>query len=215
MKGLILKDTWSYLYKQHLLGNLIAYGLNIAVVLFLSEGNGLTIAALLSIPISCSGLPTNLFEMDGKCNFDRYAIALPFTKAEIVKSRFASGLLFVGKGAIEVIVFCLLDAFVHSSFTFHGYLAILIVSICLSVCIMGISLTSNYILGINGGALMMLAVMVISCFGYALLLFLDLDLLQMLQFHPWLLLSAVCIFTLLMYFLTYRISVIYYKRHHA
>lgn len=215
MKGLILKDTLSYLYKQHIFGTLLAYAINIAVIVFLQDGNGLYIAALLSIPVGCSGLPTNLFEMDGKSNFDRLAIALPFTKAEIVKSRYASGLVFVLKSAIEVILFCLIDALLHSSFSFEGYASILLLSLCFCVFIMGISLTSNYILGINGGAIVMLGVMTITCVIYTLLLFLDIDIVALMQIDPWLLIGAICILALASYAITYRISVRFYQRQHA
>ena len=98
MKGLLLKD-WLMLYKKN--------RLMLALVLFYllaSSASGNSFYGGFAI-LFLSVLPQTVLGLEERCKWNRYAIALPLTRRQIVLEKYLLALLGVGLGAALYLVF--------------------------------------------------------------------------------------------------------------
>lgn len=98
MKGLLLKD-WLMLYKK----NRLMFAL-VLFYLLASSASGNSFYGGFAI-LFLSVLPQTVLGLEERCKWNRYAIALPLTRRQIVLEKYLLALLGVGLGAALYFVF--------------------------------------------------------------------------------------------------------------
>lgn len=98
MKGLLLKD-WLMLYKK----NRLMFAL-VLFYLLASSASGNSFYGGFAI-LFLSVLPQTVLGLEERCKWNRYAIALPLTRRQIVLEKYLLALLGVGLGAALYLVF--------------------------------------------------------------------------------------------------------------
>lgn len=214
MKGLIWKDLHVVWKKQHLFSWLFTFMMYVFVLFTIKNENGLCTIVLIAIPCGCSGFAVNMIEMDEKCDADRYIISMPFTKKEIVRARFYSGFCLSLLNLIPALLFILLYQVMYHLFSMESLLIITIWCLILSWLFLICSLVSAYVLGVNGSALTMLALICIAITIWGLLLYTGNDAIWLFQQSPWVMLGFGGILTVIITYLCYHISYHFYLRHH-
>ena len=106
MKGLLLKD-WLMLYKK----NRLMFAL-VLFYLLASSASGNSFYSGFAV-LFLSVLPQTVLGLEERCKWNRYAIALPLTRRQIVLEKYLLALLGVGLGAALYLVF----GFVGMAFT--------------------------------------------------------------------------------------------------
>ncbi|MDU9376181.1 hypothetical protein McpSp1_07730 [Methanocorpusculaceae archaeon Sp1] len=144
MNGLILKD-WLYLRKAFL----ILGGASVIIAGFLVP-LGIGCVSYLIMAFFAVLMPLNAMTMDTTSRFDRYALALPRTRREIVAARYQFGLLCFG----AVATLCFASALLAEIFLPAGHADLL-----------GISPLVWWI-GIMGGALLVFDVTLAVFYRY-------------------------------------------------
>ncbi len=112
MKGLLLKEIYSV--KKYFKIYIALVGLVAAIAIFVGSGMELFIAFFPCI--ICSSIPTNLVAYDEKNRWTTYSATMPYTKFQIVSSKYMIGLI------IQAIVL-LFSAFINviHAFIFHTF----------------------------------------------------------------------------------------------
>lgn len=214
MKGLVKKDLLSFYYRQSKLSLVFMVFIYAFCILKLRNGYGLYSTVLLSFPMMASGLAVNLCEMDGKCNFDKYAISLPFSKAELVQGRYLCFLVCSAGAFLLMIALTIAYYFLHNAFSMQMHILILLYGIALLILFGGICIASAYLFGINGSSITMLAVMGIFLGTFLCISFLDIDISFLWTMNPFLVWAVFFLFSLIVCYGCYHVSVRTYVRQH-
>lgn len=154
MLGLLKKEFLTYRSNQHVMV-WIGDALTFLVCLCIGNSIGLSIYVLVIMPLAASSVSVALFEADGKVAFDRYAISLPLKKLQIVGSRFLFLLCFIAFYTCCILLFTILYASIHEGFSFSDSIMIAYGGILSMLMMSFINLAGSYMLGFQGGAIIM------------------------------------------------------------
>lgn len=97
MKFLMLKDFYNI---QHNLKQLMILVLIFAVTILPAGPEGF----MISISVICATLITTTFSLDERCNWNKYALIMPVSRKNYVKSKYCMSLIFGGAGLVLGIV---------------------------------------------------------------------------------------------------------------
>lgn len=214
MSGLVKKELLTIWQRQNKKGLLFNVFLYVLCFIFLTKGFGLY-TIVLGLSVGCCSIAVSLCEMDSKVNFDRYAIALPFSKKDIVKARYISTLLCTGIYLLIIMLVSVLHYVLYQTFTIdHYFMVILYASIVMIFCI-SFSILSTYMHGLNGGSVMILVLVILCIGGFLFVNLTDFDISYVFTINPYVLWSILYLITLLVFYSCYRISYKFYIRHHS
>ena len=166
MKGLLTKDFLT-VKKKYGIARLIMDLAIIAALMIILEGAGSIYISFLLVPLEVASMLITLANSDEQWKWGKYAVALPFSKKQIVSSRYA----FAGIAAIIGLCVALavntISYFCFPAYQFGFYLFMSVASFCVVLLFLAFILPSNYWLGVNAGfAAMIVLVIVIVALGF-------------------------------------------------
>lgn len=165
MKGLLTKDLLT-IQKKYGMKRLVMDIVIIIALMAVLEGTGAIYISFLLIPLEVTSMVISLTTCDEQWKWGKYAISLPVSKTQIVKSRyvFAGSMAFIGLGVALIVN--TISYFCFPAYRFGFYLFITIASFCVALLFLSFTLPSNYSLGVNAGfAAMIILVILIVALG--------------------------------------------------
>ena len=165
MKGLLTKDLLT-VRKKYGIPRLIMDLAIIAALMIALEGAGAVYISLILVPLEAATMVTTLNGCDEQWRWEKYAVALPLSKGEIVTGRY----LFAGLSALAGLCVALgvntLSYFCFPAFRFGFYLFLSGASLCVALLLLAFILPSSYWRGVNAGfAVMFLLVILLVVLG--------------------------------------------------
>lgn len=206
MLGLLRKDWFVYKTKTK------PYVLIIDILTFIGclcfqHGIGLIAYTLVILPLAISTLLVGLFESDTKAKFNRYAITFPFTRKELVKSRFIFSLLVTLCYTIISTCFTILYYFIYNYSAFENHMLIGYSGLLISLILLNLNIVGCYLFGYTGGGVVLCVCMMGMGGIFSLLNFaFKIDFLLLVtnyQVYIWILASII---TILISFVCYKLS---------
>lgn len=160
MKGLITKDLLTIKKKYGYNRILMDIAIIISLMFILEDAGAIYISFLL-LPIEITSIIISLSNCDEQWKWGKYAISLPVTKTQIVRSRyiFATILSFLGL-SISLLVNTI-SFFSFHNYKFGFYLFIAGAAFAVILLFLAIILPSNYSLGVNAGFAVMLVLIIL------------------------------------------------------
>lgn len=214
MKGLIWKDCRIARKKQSLLASLFSFALFFYVIYKMPHGYGLYTILLLAIPCSSLGAAITLMELDEKCDFNRTMLAMPFTRKDIVISRFFSSALSMIPVLVQGIILMIIHELIHAMFPVEFYVQMFLLCVLLSWFYNCMSVMTTFLMNINRSALVMMIGMVAMIVIYALIFLMDVDVSWFFHQSPWVLLGLFASIVAIETLICIKISYMFYCRHH-
>lgn len=204
MKGLLLKDL--YMSLKYCKSFVVIAVVFITVSLF-SHNN----LIFTYYPCLIAGmLPVTLLGYDEQSNWNKYCETMPYSKTQIVLSKYIIGLAAQGLAFILTCIAQVVKGITDDNFNVSDYLGIL--SIIIAVSFLAPSLCMPFIFkyGMNKGRIAYFIVMGVACAsGY---IFLSHAELLFDRFSTILINTVMCVLSVLIYALSLFISVTVYKR---
>ena len=214
MKGLLTKDLLTIQKKYGLKRLVMDIAIIIALMIVL-EGTGAIYISFLLIPLEVASMVISLTTCDEQWKWGKYAISLPVSKIQIVKSRY----VFAGSMAlIELGVALLVNAisyFCFPAYRFGFYLFVAIASFCVTLIFLAFTLPSNYSLGVNAGfAAMIILVVLLVVLGIWSKLT-DNAIMWFIVEHFETSMGIAFVSTILLFALSYALSTTFFKRKYV
>lgn len=146
MKSLILKDLYNV---GHNIKSLI-FILVIYAVIFIPSSSVESYIVLCTV--LCSTMILTSFSFDEACKWTRYAMIMPISKKELVRSKFILLLIFSATGIFFGLVFGIIGGLIVQKFVFTletigGLLAVALVSLVMSELFGGLSILLTFKFG--------------------------------------------------------------------
>jgi ABC-type transport system involved in multi-copper enzyme maturation permease subunit len=214
MKGLLAKDFLTLKKKYGMTRLLIDVAIMAAMMIVLEEKGALFISFLL-LPLEIMSFVITLATCDEQWKWSKYAISLPVSKRQIVNSRYTSATLLSGLGLAVALLVNTISFFCFPMYAYGFYLFVAFASFALTLFFIALILPSNYSLGVNAGFVMMLVLM-----GVIILLGLwsrqNENAISLFVADNFELCIALAVMTVIVvYVLSNRLSVSFFKRKHA
>lgn len=160
MKGLIIKDFLTIKKKYGIPRIIIDIAIIVALMVILN-GTGAIYISFLLIPIEVMSMVMSLATCDQQWKWGKYAVSLPVSKAQIVKSRYVSALIISVIGLLTAFIVNTITYFFFPQFAYGFYLFITGASFAVTLLFLSFVLPSNYSLGENAGFAVMIILVVL------------------------------------------------------
>lgn len=159
MKGFLWKDYLT-IRKKYGLPRLVLDLAIAAALLVVLEGTGALVVSLLIVPLEVTSMVISLTSFDEAWKWEKYAVALPISKGEIVKSRYAFALLMALAGFVAALAANLIAWFVFGTGSVGSCLLLSVASFFLTLLVLAVLFPFNYRLGVNAGVAVMILFLV-------------------------------------------------------
>lgn len=137
----------------------------IALMLVLEDSAAICISFLL-VPIEVMSMIISLTTCDEEWKWGKYAISLPVSKTQIVRSRYIFAAIMSLCGLVIVLIVNTFSYFCFPQYAYGFYLFIAIASFAVTLMFLSFILPSNYSLGVNTGfAIMLIFIVVLVILG--------------------------------------------------
>ena len=150
MKGFLWKDYLT-IRKKYGLPRLVLDLAIVAALLILLEGTGALVVSLVLVPLEVTSMVVSLTSFDETWKWEKYAVALPVSKGEIVKSRYAFALLMTLVGFGVALAANLIAWAAFGAGGLKSCLLLAVGSFFLTLLVLAVLFPSNYRLGVNAG----------------------------------------------------------------
>lgn len=213
MRGLLTKDLLTIRKKYGIKRLIMDIAIIIALMIVL-EGTGAIYISFLLIPLEVTSMVISLTTCDEQWKWGKYAISLPVSKTQIVKSRymFAGSLALIGLGVALIVN--TISFFCFPEYRFGFYLFIAIASFCVTLLFLTFTLPSNYSLGVNAGfATMVILVILLVVLGIWSKLT-DNAIMWFIVEYFEISMGIAFVSTILLFALSYTLSITFFKRKH-
>lgn len=130
------------------------------------KGTGAIYISFLLIPIEVMSMVMSLATCDQQWKWGKYAISLPITKAQLVKSRYTFSVILSCVGFIVALMVNTVSYFCFPKYDYGFYLFVAAASFAVTLLFLSFVLPSNYSLGENAGfAAMIILVILLIVLG--------------------------------------------------
>lgn len=160
MRGLLMKDFLT-IRKKYGARRLVIDLAIIAALLIALQGTGAVYISLLLIPLEATSMVISLATCDEQWKWGKYVVALPVSKEQVVRSRYAFAGAMALAGFVAALAVNLLSYLCFPAFRLGFYLFVSFVSLCVTLAFLSFVLPSNYSLGVNAGFAAMIVLVVL------------------------------------------------------
>lgn len=154
MIGLLIKDL-EIMFKRIKPINYLIIMIAVILIMIYFKGQG---ALYISVffPVVLSGVPKTLMIYDEQCKWDKYAIALPVTRKQIIGSRYLFFLITVVAASFIALFVSIVSHILFQNALLNTYLFAVLAGFLLAVFYGLITIPAGYGMGTNGGPFAML-----------------------------------------------------------
>ena len=165
MKGLLMKDFLT-IRKKYGIPRVAMDIFIIVALMVVLKGTGAIYISFLLIPIEVMSMVMSLATCDQQWKWRKYAISLPITKAQLVKSRYTFSVILSCVGFIVALMVNTVSCFCFPKYDYGFYLFVAAASFAVTLLFLSFVLPSNYSLGENAGfAVMIILVILLIVLG--------------------------------------------------
>ena len=165
MKGLLMKDFLT-IRKKYGIPRVAMDIFIIVALMVVLKGTGAIYISFLLIPIEVMSMVMSLATCDQQWKWGKYAISLPITKAQLVKSRYTFSVILSCVGFIVALMVNTVSYFCFPKYDYGFYLFVAAASFAVTLLFLSFVLPSNYSLGENAGfAAMIILVILLIVLG--------------------------------------------------
>lgn len=165
MKGLLMKDFLT-IRKKYGIPRVAMDIFIIVALMVVLKGTGAIYISFLLIPIEVMSMVMSLATCDQQWKWGKYAISLPITKAQLVKSRYTFSVILSCVGFIVALMVNTVSYFCFPKYDYGFYLFVAAASFAVTLLFLSFVLPSNYSLGENAGfAAMIIFVILLIVLG--------------------------------------------------
>lgn len=165
MKGLLMKDFLT-IRKKYGIPRVTMDIFIIVALMVVLKGTGAIYISFLLIPIEVMSMVMSLATCDQQWKWGKYAISLPITKAQLVKSRYTFSVILSCVGFIVALMVNTVSYFCFPKYDYGFYLFVAAASFAVTLLFLSFVLPSNYSLGENAGfAAMIILVILLIVLG--------------------------------------------------
>lgn len=165
MKGLLMKDFLT-IRKKYGIPRVAMDIFIIVALMVVLKGTGAIYISFLLIPIEVMSMVMSLATCDQQWKWGKYAISLPITKAQLVKSRYTFSVILSCVGFIVALMVNTVSYFCFPKYDYGFYLFVAAASFAVTLLFLSFVLPSNYSLGENAGfAVMIILVILLIVLG--------------------------------------------------
>lgn len=165
MKGLLMKDFLT-IRKKYGIPRVAMDIFIIVALMVVLKGTGAIYISFLLIPIKVMSMVMSLATCDQQWKWGKYAISLPITKAQLVKSRYTFSVILSCVGFIVALMVNTVSYFCFPKYDYGFYLFVAAASFAVTLLFLSFVLPSNYSLGENAGfAAMIILVILLIVLG--------------------------------------------------
>ena len=165
MKGLLTKDFLT-IRKKYGIPRVAMDIFIIVALMVVLKGTGAIYISFLLIPIEVMSMVMSLATCDQQWKWGKYAISLPVTKAQIVKSRYTFSVILSCVGFFVALMVNTFSYFCFPKYDYGFYLFVAAASFAVTLLFLSFVLPSNYSLGENAGfAVMIILVILLIILG--------------------------------------------------
>ena len=129
--------------------------------MFVLKGTGAIYISFLLIPIEVMSMVMSLATCDQQWKWGKYAVSLPVTKAQIVKSRYTFAVIAACVGFLVSLAVNTVSYFCYPKYEYGFYLFVAAASLAITLLFLSFVLPSNYSLGENAGFAVMIILVVL------------------------------------------------------
>lgn len=205
MKGLILKDL--YMMKKYCKSYLFIVMVFIAVSFFSSEN----LFFIFYPCMICGMIPVNLLGYDERSKWLQYSQTMPYTKGQFVSGKYLIGLV------IQIIVLLItgisqaIRMNIDGTFEFGEYFALMMLLLIMSLIASSITLPFMFKLGVEKGRMAYYVMVGIVCAGSVISsTILSSEIQNNIEVNG--ILPLVCLIGIGIYFLSWYLSVLFYRK---
>lgn len=214
MKGLLIKDFLT-IRKKYGIPRLIMDVAIIAALMVVLGGTGAIYISFLLIPMEVASMVMSLTTCDEQWKWSKYAISLPVSKTQIVQSRYAFALIISLVGLVVAFIVNSISFLCFPEYKFGFYVFLSVVSFGVILLFLSFMLPSNYSLGVNAGfAAMIIMVILLVILGIWSKLT-DNAIMWYVVDHFELSMIIAFMGVLVLFVLSYTMSVFFFKRKYA
>ena len=165
MKGLLMKDFLT-IRKKYGIPRVAMDIFIIVALMVVLKGTGAIYISFLLIPIEVMSMVMSLATCDQQWKWGKYALSLPITKAQLVKSRYTFSVILSCVGFIVALMVNTVSYFCFPKYDYGFYLFVAAASFAVTLLFLSFVLPSNYSLGENAGfAAMIILVILLIVLG--------------------------------------------------
>ena len=214
MKGLLIKDFITIRKKYGIPRLIMDVAIIAALMVVLGESAAIYISFLL-IPMEVASMVMSLTTCDEQWKWSKYAISLPVSKTQIVQSRYAFALIISLVGLVVAFIVNSISFLCFPEYKFGFYVFLSVVSFGVILLFLSFMLPSNYSLGVNAGfAAMIIMVILLAVLGIWSKLT-DNAIMWYVVDHFELSMIIAFVGVLVLFVLSYTMSVFFFKRKYA
>lgn len=214
MKGLLIKDFLT-IRKKYGISRIIMDVAIIVALMVVLGGTGAIYISFLLIPMEVASMVMSLTTCDEQWKWSKYAISLPVSKTQIVQSRYAFALIISLVGLVVAFIVNSISFLCFSEYKFGFYVFLSVVSFGVILLFLSFMLPSNYSLGVNAGfAAMIIMVILLVALGIWSKLT-DNAIMWYVVDHFELSMIIAFVGVLILFVLSYTMSVFFFKRKYA
>lgn len=214
MKGLLIKDFLT-IRKKYGIPRLIMDVAIIAALMVVLGGSAAIYISFLLIPMEVASMVMSLTTCDEQWKWSKYAISLPVSKTQIVQSRYAFALIISLVGLVVAFIVNSISFLCFPEYKFGFYVFLSVASFGVILLFLSFMLPSNYSLGVNAGfAAMIIMVILLAVLGIWSKLT-DNAIMWYVVDHFELSMIIAFVGVLVLFVLSYTMSVFFFKRKYA
>lgn len=166
MRGLLTKDFLT-LNKKFGVKRIIMDMAIIFSLMLILEGAGAIYISFLLLPLEITSIIISLTNCDEQWKWGKYAISLPVTKTQIVRSRYTFAAILSLIGLAVALLVNAVSYFSFHTYKLGFYLFIAVSAFAVTLLFLALILPSNYSLGVNAGfALMLVLIILLLVLGF-------------------------------------------------
>ncbi len=166
MTGLIYRDLFTY-YRRSSKSTWITEIIIFFAFLLVIKGQFSVFTYLFCvIPLSMSGMPTTMKEMDINYKGAVHSVLLPFSSRELVLSRYLSALLSHGEDLALMLLYCVVHYCLYRQFALTDYFLLLLVSWMFGILFTAVNLLAAYLGDLNVTAIIYMLIIAVVILGY-------------------------------------------------
>lgn len=205
MKGLLLKDV--YMIRKYCKAYLLIAAVFIAVS-FVSDDN----MFFIFYPcLLCGMIPVNLLGYDERSRWMQYSGTLPYSKTQIVSSKYLIGLFAQASMLIVTAIAQGIHMYMNGGFRFEDFIVLILMLLIMSTVTSSITLPFVFKLGVEKGRIAYYVMIGVVCAGSVIASSLfRADLQGKIQSNNFL--AILCFVGIGIYALSWYLSIVFYKK---
>lgn len=214
MLGIFLKESLVIAHKHKKIRYFIDF-ITIIAFMFILEGQGAIVLPYILVPLEVLSVTVTLAANDEESKWNRFAIALPVKKKDIVKARFAYVTVTLLIGTVITFIINLSGYFIFRDYKLMLHIVATVGVLLLTMFLLSILLMTSYLSGANTTFIALTSFIIILLVITFIADRLKIDLAGMIVDNFEAVILATILFVIFFYFFAFKVSVWAFSKNYG